>query len=157
MSVLFPFHLAFALTDIEAKRAFYVEKLGCKVRRSAKRWIDFDFFGQQVSAHLVDGALSLTETNSVNGEKLPSRHFGAILDWDDWHAMKGRLEADSTDFIISPTTRFAGEAGEQTTMFFRDSSENALEFTAFWDKPMISCIKSCQESLSKISSVMGAC
>ena len=137
MSVLFPFHLAFALTDIEAKRAFYVEKLGCKVRRSAKRWIDFDFFGQQVSAHLVDGALSLTETNSVNGEKLPSRHFGAILDWDDWHAIKGRLEANDTDFIISPTTRFAGEAGEQATMFFCDTSGNALEFKTFRDKSMI--------------------
>ena len=137
MSVLFPFHLAFALTDIEAKRAFYVEKLGCKVRRSAKRWIDFDFFGQQVSAHLVDGTLSLTETNPVAGEKLPSRHFGAILDWDDWHAMKDRLEADGTDFIIAPTTRFAGEVGEQATMFFRDPSGNALEFKTFRENSMI--------------------
>ena len=89
MSVLFPFHLAFAVTDIEATRTLYVEKLGCKVRRSAERWIDFDFFGHQVSAHLVDSALTPTETNPVGVEKVPSSHFGAILDWDDWHAMKG--------------------------------------------------------------------
>ena len=120
MSVLPLFHSAFAVTTIELTRAFYVEKLGCKVRRSAERWIDFDFFGHQVSAHLLESALSPTETNPVDGEKVPSRHFGAILDWDDWHAMKGRLEADGTDLIISPTTRFAGEAGEQATMFFCD-------------------------------------
>ena len=137
MSVSPPFHLAFAVTDIEATRAFYVEKLGCKVGRSAERWIDFDFFGHQVSAHLVDGALSPAETNPVDGEKVPSRHFGAILDWDEWHAMKDRLEADGTDFIIPPTTRFAGEVGEQATMFFRDPSGNALEFKTFRDKSMI--------------------
>ena len=137
MSVSPPFHLAFAVTDIEATRAFYVEKLGCKVGRSAERWIDFDFFGHQVSAHLVDGALSPAETNPVDGEKVPSRHFGAILDWDDWHAMKDRLEADGTDFIIAPTTRFAGEVGEQATMFFRDPSGNALEFKTFRDKSTI--------------------
>jgi extradiol dioxygenase family protein len=75
--------LAFAVTSIKATRAFYVEKLGCKVGRSAKRWIDFDFFGHQISAHLVDAPLSPAETNKVDGEKVPSRHFGAILDWDD--------------------------------------------------------------------------
>ena len=117
--------------------AFYFEKLGCKVGRSAERWIDFDFFGHQVSAHLVDGALSPAETNPVDGEKVPSRHFGVILDWDEWHAMKDRLEADDTDFIIPPTTRFAGEVGEQGTMFFRDPSGNALEFKTFRDKSMI--------------------
>ena len=157
MNKLTPFHLAIPVSNLEKSREFYRDVLGCKEGRSSEHWVDFDFFGHQVSAHLGDGALSPTETNPVDGELVPSLHFGAILDWDDWHAMKGRLEADSTDFIISPTTRFAGEAGEQTTMFFRDPSENALEFTAFWDKPMISCIKSCQESLSKISSVMGAC
>jgi extradiol dioxygenase family protein len=137
MSVSSPFHLAFAVTEIEAKLAFYTEKLGCKVGRSAERWIDFDFFGHQVSAHLGDSALSPTKTNPVDGEKVPSLHFGAILDWDDWHAMKGRLEANDTDFIISPTTRFAGEAGEQATMFFCDTSGNALEFKTFRDKSMI--------------------
>ena len=80
MSVSHPFQLAFAVTSIEATRAFYVEKLGCKVGRSAKRWIDLDFFGHQSSAHLVDNPLSPAETNTIDGEKVPSRHFGAILD-----------------------------------------------------------------------------
>ena len=131
------FHLAFAITDIEATRPFYVDKLGSKVGRSAERWTDFDFFGHQVSAHLVDGALSPAETNPADGEKVPSRHFGPILDWDDWHAMKDRLEADSTEFIIAPTTRFAGEVGEQATMFFRDPYGNALEFRTFRHKAMM--------------------
>ena len=81
--------------------------------------------------------MSPTETNPVDGEKVPSLHFCAILDWDDWHAMKGRLEADGTDLIISPTTGFSGEAGEQATMFFCDPSGNALEFTALRDKLML--------------------
>ena len=131
------FHLAFAVTDIAATRTFYVEKLGYKVGRSAERWIDFDFFGHQISAHLVDGKLSPAETNPVDNEKVPSRHFGAILDWDEWHLMKERLEADGTDFIIAPTTRFAGEVGEQATMFFRDPSGNVLEFKTFRDTSMI--------------------
>ena len=81
--------------------------------------------------------MSPAETNPVDGEKVPSRHFGAILDWDDSHVIRGRLGADGTDFIIAPTTRFANEVGEQATMFFRDPSGNALEFTTFRDKSMI--------------------
>ena len=81
--------------------------------------------------------MSPAETNPVYNEKVPSRHFGAILSWDEWHLMKDRLEADGTDFIIAPTTRFAGEVGEQATMFFRDPSGNALEFKTFRDKSMI--------------------
>ena len=100
MSAPTPFHLAFAVTDIDATREFYVNKLGCKMGRSAERWIDFDFFGHQISAHLVDGALSPAETNPVDGKKVPSRHFGAILEWHDWHAMKDRLVAENTEFII---------------------------------------------------------
>ncbi len=131
------FHLAFAVTDIEATSAFYADKIGCKVGRSAERWIDFDFFGHQVSAHLVNGTLSPAETNPVDGKKVPSPHFGAILDWYDWHVMRDRLEADGTDFIIAPTTRFAGEMGEQATMFFRNPSGNALELKTFRNKALI--------------------
>ena len=116
---------------------FFVDKLGCKVGCSAERWIDFDFFENQVSAHLVDGALSPAETNPVDGEKVPSCHFGAILDWDDWHLMKDRLVADGIDFLIAPTARFIGEVGEQATMFFCDPSGNALEFKTCQDKSMI--------------------
>ena len=114
--------MAFAVIDTEATRAFYAEKVGCRVGRSAERWSDFDFFGHQVSAHLVGDALSRAETNPVDGEKMLSRHFGAILKWNDWHTMKNRLAADGTDFIIAPTTRFAGELGEQAIMLFCNPS-----------------------------------
>ena len=137
MSVSSPFHLAFAVTDIEATRVFYVENLGYKVSHSAERWIDFDFFGHQVSAHLVDGALSPVETNLVDGKRVPTRHFDAILDWGDWHTMKDRLAADGTIFIIVPTTQVTNEGGEQATMFSRDPPGNALEFKSFRDNSMI--------------------
>ena len=132
-----PFHLAFAVTDLAATERFFVDLLGCKIGRTSQRWIDFDFFGHQVTAHLVDGALSEAETNPVDGEKVPSRHFGAILDWDDWQALSQRLVKAEIDFLIAPTIRFAGEVGEQATMFFRDPSGNALEFKAFKDKAQI--------------------
>ena len=141
--------MTFAVTDIEATRVFYVEKLGCRVGRLAQLWIDFDFFGHQVSAHLVDDALRPAETNPFDGEKVPSRHFGAILDWNDWHTMKNRLEADGTDFIIAPTTRFAGEVGEQATMFFRDPSGNALEFKIFIYKSMTCVLRIAKDRIKK--------
>jgi len=137
MSTMPPFHLAFAVTDIEATRLFFVDLLGCKIGREAPRWIDFDFYGHQISAHLVDQPLSDAETNPVDGEKVPSRHFGVIMEWDQWHSLRDRLEDAKIDFIIEPTIRFAGEVGEQATMFFRDPSGNALEFKSFKDKAMI--------------------
>ena len=137
MSKMPPFHLAFAVTDIEATRAFFVDLLGCQVGRSAERWIDLDFFGHQISAHLIDEPLSAAETNPVDGEKVPSRHFGAILEWDDWQALSKRLVDAKISFLIEPQIRFEGEVGEQATMFFRDPSGNALEFKAFKDKAMI--------------------
>ena len=118
MTALRPFHLAFPVRDLNAARTFYKEVLGLKEGRRDKTWVDFDFFGHQVSAHLVDGGLSPADTNPVDNEKVPSHHFVAILDWDEWHLTKDRLEAYCTDFIFAPTTRFAGEIGEQATMFF---------------------------------------
>jgi extradiol dioxygenase family protein len=118
MSAPTPFHLAFAVTDIDATREFYVNKLGCKMGRSAERWIDFDFFGHQISAHLVDGALSPAETNPVDGEKVPSRHFGAILEWHDWHAMKDRLVAENTEFIIEPPPALPAKLASKPQCFF---------------------------------------
>ena len=132
-----PFHLAFAVTDLTATEAFFVDLLGCRTGRRSERWIDFDFFGHQITAHLVDGALPLAETNPVDGEKVPSRHFGAILAWDVWQDLSARLQAAQIDFLIEPQIRFAGEVGEQATMFFRDPSGNALEFKAFKDTSMI--------------------
>ena len=132
-----PFHLAFAVTDLAATEAFYVDLLGCRIGRTSARWIDFDFFGHQITAHLVDNALPSAETNPVDGEKVPSRHFGAILDWDQWQTLSARLQAANLSFLIAPQIRFEGEVGEQATMFFSDPSGNALEFKAFKDKSMI--------------------
>ena len=132
-----PFHLAFAVTDLAATEAFYVDLLGCSIGRTSARWIDFDFFGHQITAHLVDNALPSAETNPVDGEKVPSRHFGAILDWDQWQTLSARLQAANLSFLIAPQIRFEGEVGEQATMFFSDPSGNALEFKAFKDKSMI--------------------
>ena len=132
-----PFHLAFAVTDLAATERFFIDLLGCSIGRTSQRWIDFDFFGHQVTAHLVDGNLAEAETNPVDGEKVPSRHFGAILDWDVWQALSKRLQEAQIDFLIEPQIRFEGEVGEQATMFFRDPSGNALEFKAFKDKAQI--------------------
>ena len=132
-----PFHLAFAVTNLAETEAFFVDLLGCKTGRRAQRWIDFDFFGHQITAHLIDEALPAAETNPVDGEKVPSRHFGAILPWDAWQALSSRLQEAKIEFLIEPQIRFAGEVGEQATMFFRDPSGNALEFKAFKDSAMI--------------------
>ena len=136
-SAIPPFHLAFAVTDLAATERFFVDLLGCRIGRTSQRWIDFDFFGHQITAHLVDGNLAEAETNPVDGEKVPSRHFGAILDWDVWKTLSKRLQEAQIDFLIEPQIRFEGEVGEQATMFFRDPSGNALEFKAFKDKAQI--------------------
>ena len=132
-----PFHLAFAVTDIEATRTFYVEKLGCKVGRSAERWIDFDFFGHQISAPLVDEESSHTKTNRVDGDSVPTRHFGAILPWSQWEALHTRCSDLDIDFRIPPKIRFQGKAGEQGTFFIDDPSGNVLEFKTFRDNKHI--------------------
>jgi len=134
---LVPFHLAFAVTDLPATRHFFESLLGCEVGRTSERWIDFNFFGHQVSAHLINEPLSATETNPVDGQSVPSRHFGAILEWEDWQTLSERLTEANIEFLIEPTIRFKGEVGEQATMFFHDPSGNALEFKAFKDKSMI--------------------
>jgi hypothetical protein len=132
-----PFHMAFPVADLEATRRFYVDLLGCAVGREAERWIDFDFFGHQISAHLKPEETSQARTNEVDGDNVPVRHFGAILDWDAWQALAARLENAGTAFVIEPHVRFKGEVGEQATMFFLDPSGNALEFKAFQDPARI--------------------
>ena len=120
------------MRDIGSTRRFYVDVLGCQQGRESARWIDFDFFGHQLSAHVVDEAfLSSPATNPVDGDDVPVRHFGAILPWADWHALRDRLKASDQAFVIEPHIRFAGEPGEQATMFFLDPSGNALEFKSF--------------------------
>lgn len=128
-----PFHLAFPVADLEATRRFYLDLLGCGLGREAEKWIDFDFFGHQISAHLRPDEVARARTNEVDGDQVPVRHFGAILAWDAWHALAERLQAAGTEFIIEPHVRFKGQVGEQATMFFTDPSGNALEFKAFKD------------------------
>ncbi len=128
-----PFPLALPVHDLPAARAFYAELLGCPIGRTAERWIDFDFFGHQLSVHLVEGNQDETATNAVDGEEVPARHFGVVLGLSDWHELKERLEDAGVQFLIEPQIRFEGEAGEQATLFLSDPSGNALEFKAFRD------------------------
>lgn len=127
------FHLALPVHDLPAARAFYEAHLGAGIGRTDARWVDLDLFGHQVTLHLVDDADAGAPTNSVDGEEVPARHFGVILDWAAWHALRDRLVAAELPFLIEPQIRFAGEPGEQATMFFRDPSGNAVEIKSFPD------------------------
>ena len=126
------FHLAFPVHDLEAARRFYGEVLGCPEGRSADHWVDFDLFGHQIVAHLVEGAARAAgPTNPVDGDEVPVPHFGLLLDWDAFDALAERLTAAGVHFRIAPRVRFVGQPGEQKTMFFEDPSGNALEMKAF--------------------------
>lgn len=133
---LTPFHLALVVDDLEEARAFYAGVLSCREGRSAERWIDFDLFGHQLSLHLGEGE-GPSARNPVDGDSVPVPHFGVILLWEDWHSLRQRLEEARVHFIIAPRIRFAGEVGEQATMFFSDPSGNMLEFKSFRDPERI--------------------
>lgn len=127
-----PFHLAFPVHDLAAARAFYGGLLGCREGRSSAEWIDFDFHGHQIVAHLAPAAGDRAG-NQVDGHNVPVPHFGVVLTMTDWRALADRLRAGGVEFAIEPTVRFAGEVGEQATMFFRDPSGNAIEIKAMAD------------------------
>ena len=127
-----PFHLAFPVRDLTEARRFYGDLLGCPEGRSAEDWVDFDFFGHQLVAHLAPVA-ERTASNPVDGHDVPVPHFGVVLTMADWQALAERLTAAGLDFAIPPHIRFRGEAGEQATMFFRDPSGNAIEIKGFAD------------------------
>ena len=131
-----PFHLAFPVDNLEITREFYTKILGCKEGRSSDRWIDFDMYGHQVVAHLVDSVDSV-ETNPVDGDDVPASHFGVILESEQWTKLSKNLRDSNIEFIIEPHIRFRGEPGEQSTMFFLDPCGNALEFKAFNDDSQI--------------------
>lgn len=137
MQAIQPFHLAFPIRDIEETRIFYQDLLGCKIGRSTEKWIDFNFFGHQLSAHVKPEELAQAKANQVDGKNVPVRHFGVVLTWEDWHTLADKLKENKLDFIIEPYIRFKGEVGEQATMFFLDPSGNALEFKAFQDPTQI--------------------
>ena len=131
------FHLAFPVRDLAEARAFYGGLLGCPEGRSSPDWIDFDFYGHQIVAHLSPDEVGHRTTSAVDGEEVPVRHFGAILTLPQWEAMAARLKAAGTTFVIAPQIRFKGQPGEQATLFFLDPSGNALEFKAFADDAMV--------------------
>jgi uncharacterized protein len=127
------FHLAFPVTSLEKARAFYGGLLGCREGRSAPDWVDFDFYGHQIVAHLAPDEVGHRRTSAVDGDDVPVRHFGAILPMEEWERLAKRLKGAGTEFIIDPHVRFKGEVGEQATMFLLDPCGNALEFKAFKD------------------------
>ena len=128
-----PFHLAFPVRDIAEARAFYGELLGCPEGRSSPDWVDFDFYGHQIVAHLAPDECGHKASSAVDGHQVPVRHFGAIVPMDKWQAMAEKLIARKTEFVIEPYIRFKGEPGEQATMFFLDPSGNAIEMKSFAD------------------------
>lgn len=126
-----PFHLAFPVTDLAQTRHFYETILGCTIGRTAERWMDFNLFGHQITAHLSPGDMAAAATNPVDGKAVPVRHWGVILTMTQWKTLAAALQQHGIQFIIDPHIRFPGEVGEQATMFFLDPSGNALEFKAF--------------------------
>ena len=126
-----PFHYSFFVRELDATRRFYGGLLGCREGRSTATWVDFDFFGSQISAHTTGTVTPVQNTGEVEGILVPMPHFGAILPWDTFHSMAERLKAAGTTFIIEPRVRFEGKPGEQATMFLLDPSGNALEFKSF--------------------------
>ena len=132
-TILPPFHLAFPVHSIAAAREFYGELLGCPEGRSSENWVDFNFYGHQIVAHLAPEETRVSKTSAVDGDAVPVSHFGVVLTMAKWHALADKLKGVGTTFIIEPHVRFKGEPGEQATMFFLDPSGNALEFKAFAD------------------------
>ena len=131
-----PFHLAFPVKNIKEAKRWYTDILGCNLGRESKTWIDFNFFGHQVVAHLVNDIENI-QTNPVDDDDVPCRHFGIILDCSKWEQLRKNLIFKKVDFIIDPNTRFKDSPGEQKTMFISDPSGNALEFKCFKNDNMI--------------------
>ena len=134
---LLPFHLAFPVYNISETKRFFVDIIGCKVGRRSEKWIDFNFFGHQISAHLNPEKNTITPTNNVDNDNVPVRHFGIVLPWKEWNAFADKLKSNNVQFLIKPRTRFQGKAGEQATLFILDPSGNVLEFKSFKDQKML--------------------
>ena len=127
----FPFHLAFPVKSLGVTKMFYNEILGCEIGRSTDHWMDFDFFGNQISAHVSRNSVQDAERSEVDGTKVPLRHFGAVLDMETWNSLAEKLKVAGVEFVIEPQIRYQGEVGEQHIMFLYDPSGNALEFKSF--------------------------
>jgi extradiol dioxygenase family protein len=127
------FHLAFPVHDLAAAREFYGGVLECEEGRSSERWIDFNLYGHQIVTHLAPESAGVRATNDVDADEVPVPHFGIVLPMAEWRVLADKLTAKGVRFLIEPKIRFAGEVGEQATMFFLDPSGNALEFKGFSD------------------------
>ena len=125
------FHLAYTVNDLDSARSFYGELLGCQEGRSTDTWVDFNFFGNQLSLHLGEVVKRSKSTSKVDNISVPMPHFGCVLDWNSFHDLADKLQSAGIQFIIEPTNRFEGMPGEQATMFFEDPFQNALEFKAY--------------------------
>ena len=137
MAALSPFHLAFPVTSLARARAFYGQLLGCPEGRASDQWVDFDFFGHQIVAHLAPAEAGHRGSSAVDGHNVPVRHFGVVLAMPEWEMLADRLRAADTRFVIEPYVRFKGQVGEQATMFFMDPCGNALEFKAFAERSQL--------------------
>jgi hypothetical protein len=136
MGQISPFHIAFPVDDLQAARRFYGEVLGCEEGRSSDHWIDFNMYGHQIVAHLVEGSENpnrYRDENQVDGHAVPVPHFGVVLPPAEWNALAARVKDAGVNFVIEPYVRFEGQPGEQSTMFFLDPAGNALEFKSFAD------------------------
>lgn len=127
----YPFHFSFFVKSLDSARRFYGAVMGCKEGRSTDTWVDFDFYGNQLSMHISEQISESKPSGFVDTIVVPIPHFGCILPWDEFHRLASKLENAEVEFIIKPTIRFAGQAGEQATMFFKDYSGNSLELKSF--------------------------
>jgi len=127
----YPFHLAFPVASLQKAHPFYSGMLGCREGRSSEAWVDFDLYGHQIVAHLAPHEAARRRTSAVDGDDVPVRHFGVVLPMGEWNELATRRRDHAVELIIEPHVRFKGEVGEQTTMFFLDPCDNALEFKAF--------------------------
>lgn len=125
------FHYAFKVKEIESTRQFYVNILGCEEGRSTETWIDFNFFGHQLSAHISKDIPPLDYCGKVDGINVPIPHFGCLLSIENFQKVKQHLEAAQIEFLVKPQERYKGQTGEQYTMFVFDFSGNPLEFKSF--------------------------
>ena len=125
------FHLAFKVKDIESTRKFYIELLGCQEGRSTETWIDFNFFGNQLSAHISNDFPALDYCGKVDGISVPIPHFGCLLEKAEFKRIQKKLVEEKIDFIVKPHVRYEGKTGEQLTMFVFDFSGNPIEFKSF--------------------------
>jgi len=126
-----PFHLAYTVSNLDTTRQFYGSLLQCKEGRSTETWVDFDFFGHQLSFHIGSRVEDASTESKVDSKSVPMPHFGAVLGWDRFLEVAERFKESNVEFVLEPQLRYQGQPGEQMTMFVRDPSGNPLEFKAF--------------------------